>query len=298
MRVTQGMLTANLLRNLNNSNARLSKLQEQLYTQRKISRPSDDPVVALKGMAYRTNLTEVEQYRRNLTEMYNWMDNSEAGLEQANAIFQRTRELVVKASNLGTHDQDDLEKIKAEISQLKEALYDVANTQVAGKYIYNGTNVTTPPAKKEGDEIIFTSEGGQPFKIEVSKGVSIEASINAANVFGDAFKTFEQLEQKLIGADVEEIEDLEINSFITSFQGHIDSMLAEQAELGARYNRVELVEDRLSNQEVIAHTILKENEGADMERVITELKMQETIHRAALSVGARVIQPSLVDFLR
>lgn len=294
MRVTQGMLTANLLRNLNNSNVRLSKLQEQLYTQRKISKPSDDPVVALKGMAYRTNLTEVEQYRRNLTEMYKWMENSEAGMEQANAIFQRTRELVVKASNLGTHDHEDLQKIKAEISQLKEALVDVANTQVAGKYIFNGTNVDTKPVDFDGNTITLDDSDYEAFMIEVSKGVPVAASINPETTFGaDVFASFEALE-----AELEANPPVNVDQFISEFQGHIDGMLAERAELGARYNRIELVEDRLSKQEVIAHTILKENEGADMERVITDLKMQETIHRAALSVGARVIQPSLIDFLR
>lgn len=294
MRVTQGMLTANMLRNLNNSNARLSKLQEQLYTQRKISRPSDDPVVALKGMAYRTNLTEVEQYRRNLTEMYKWMENSEAGLEQANAIFQRTRELVVKASNLGTHDEDDLQKIQAEISQLKEALVDVANTQVAGKYIFNGTDVETKPVDLADD--VFQSEY-EAFTIEVSKDVSVAASIDPNGIFTeDVFQSFDDLEDALNNPNAEDLDN--IDSFIGRFQGHVDDLLAERAELGARYNRVELIEDRLSKQEVIAHTILKENEGADMERVITELKMQETIHRAGLSVGARVIQPSLIDFLR
>lgn len=294
MRVTQGMLTANLLRNLNNSNVRLSKLQEQLYTQRKISRPSDDPVVALKGMAYRTNLTEVEQYRRNLTEMYKWMENSEAGMEQANAILQRTRELVVKASNLGTHDHEDLQKIKAEISQLKEALVDVANTQVAGKYIFNGTNVNTKPVTLNTDGTVTINTGTyEAFMIEVSKEVPVAASIDPESTFGaEIFKSFQDLEEAL------KDNPPNIDSFIERFQGHIDGMLAERAELGARYNRIELVEDRLSKQEVIAHTILKENEGADMERVITDLKMQETIHRAALAVGARVIQPSLIDFLR
>lgn len=296
MRVTQGMLTANLLRNLNDSNYRLSKLQEQLYTQRKISRPSDDPVVALKGMAYRTNLTEVEQYRRNLTEVYKWMENSEAGLEQANSILQRTRELVVQASNLGTYDTDDLEKIKAEITQLKEALVDVANTQVAGKYIFNGTDVDRKPAELNSDGSVSVDiAGGEPFKIEVSKGVELEVSIDPNSTFGQAvFDTFEALEVALSSEAIPE----DISSFITRVQGHIDDMLAERAELGARYNRVELIEDRLGHQEIIAHTILKENEGADMERVIIDLKMQETIHRAALSVGARVIQPSLIDFLR
>jgi flagellar hook-associated protein 3 FlgL len=63
-------------------------------------------------------------------------------------------------------------------------------------------------------------------------------------------------------------------------------------------NRVELMEDRINQQEVIAKKVLSDNEDVDMERVITDLKVQESVHRAALAVGARIIQPTLVDFLR
>ena len=58
------------------------------------------------------------------------------------------------------------------------------------------------------------------------------------------------------------------------------------------------MDDRLQSQEVIATKQMSENEDVDMEKAITEMITQESIHRAALSVGARIIQPSLVDFLR
>lgn len=293
MRVTQSMLTANLLQNLRQSNALLDKYQEQLYTQRKISRPSDDPVIAMKGMAYRTNLTEVEQYTRNLSEMYNWMDHSEAGLEQANAILQRVNELIVRAAN-DTNDEDDRLKIKEEITQLKLAYRDVANTKVAGKYIFNGTNINTEPVALTNDTII-SQVSDDPFLMEVSKDVRMRANIVPSNVFGqDVFEAFASLEVALEDSDNDALE----GHMTAFFDNHLSSLLAERAELGARYNRIELIEDRLGDQEVLAYKILKENEGADMEKVITDLKMQETIHRAALSVGARIMQPSLLDFLR
>ena len=66
MRVTQSMLSSNMLRNLNASYSKMSKLQNQIDSGRKITRPSDDPVVAVKGMSYRTSIDRVEQYKRNI----------------------------------------------------------------------------------------------------------------------------------------------------------------------------------------------------------------------------------------
>ena len=58
------------------------------------------------------------------------------------------------------------------------------------------------------------------------------------------------------------------------------------------------MENRIDQQEIIVKEKMSENEDIDFEKVVTEMLTQESVHRAALSVGARVIQPSLMDFLR
>lgn len=296
MRVTQSMLASNSLRNLSKSYSNMGKYQDQLATGKKISRPSDDPVVAIKGMFYRTNLTEVEQYKRNLNEAYTWMENSEAGIEQATQVIQRIRELTVQANN-STNSPEDLKAIGVEISQLKEDLIGVANTQVAGNYIFNGTQTKNPPIPLDANgNPDFSQINSTAYNIEVSKGVQLKVNVDANNLFSqDLFDTLSALETNLLDGEgtLENGDEL-----LADLDKHIDSMLAERSELGARYNRLELVDSRLSDQEVIANRILSDNEDADIERVITDLTIQESIHRASLSVGARIIQPSLIDFLR
>ncbi|WP_368506051.1 flagellin [Alkalihalophilus sp. As8PL] len=90
----------------------------------------------------------------------------------------------------------------------------------------------------------------------------------------------------------------EISRYLDKLDVHINNVLTERANLGARINRVEMIENRVLEQEIIAKRILSENEDADMEKVIIDLQTQESVHRAAMAVGARVIQPSLLDFLR
>jgi flagellar hook-associated protein 3 FlgL len=78
----------------------------------------------------------------------------------------------------------------------------------------------------------------------------------------------------------------------------IDNLLKERSELGARMNRMELSMSRLDGLEVSTTGLLSTEEDVDISRVIIDLKSQENVQRAALSVGARIIQPSLLDFLR
>ncbi|MCF6410148.1 flagellar hook-associated protein FlgL [Pseudalkalibacillus salsuginis] len=292
MRVTQSMLTGNMLRNLSQSYERMGKYQDQLATGKRINRPSDDPVVAMKGMEYRTNLTEVEQFKRNLSEVYNWMDNSDAALDEAGQALHRIRELTVQASN-GTYEDGQRSAIAKEISQIRDHLIDIANTKVAGKYIFNGNNTTEAPVT--GDGAIAATANDNPVEIEVSKGIKVRTNITPGNVFSQGlFTDLKDLVEKLENGASED----EISAYLSNLDTHMDNNTAERAELGARYNRVEMISDRVAEQEVIASRILSDNEDADMERVITDLKTQESIHRAALAAGARIIQPTLMDFLR
>ncbi|WP_411333949.1 flagellar hook-associated protein FlgL [Metabacillus indicus] len=293
MRVTQSMIAANSLRNLSKSYEKMGTYQDQLATGKKINRPSDDPVVAMKGMHYRTNLTEVEQYQRNISEAYQWMENSEAGIEQGTQVLQRVRELVVQASN-GTNSPEDLKAIGAEIKQLKEDLVGSANTQVAGNYIFNGTETKKAPVTLNPDGTVTVLVDKSPFEVEVSKGVSLKANINSDNVFSeDLFAVVGSIEKAMSSGDASSLDGL-----LSDLDGKMDAMTAERAELGARYNRLELIEDRVMKQEVVSTRILSENEDADLEKVIMSLTAQESLHRAALSVGARIMQPTLMDFLR
>ncbi|MGP1910043.1 flagellar hook-associated protein FlgL [Metabacillus sp. JX24] len=293
MRVTQSMLAANSLRNLSKSYEKMGTYQDQLATGKKISRPSEDPVVAMKGMHYRTNLTEVEQYQRNISEAYQWMENSEAGIEQGTQVLQRVRELVVQATN-GTNSPEDLKAIGAEIKQLKEDLVGSANSQVAGNYIFNGTETKKAPVTLNADGTVTVLVDKSPFEVEVSKGVSLKANINSDNVFSeDLFAVVGSIEKALTSGDGSGLDGL-----LSDLDGKMDAMTAERAELGARYNRLELIEDRVMKQEVVSTRILSENEDADLEKVIMSLTAQESLHRAALSVGARIMQPTLMDFLR
>ncbi|MEI4528221.1 flagellar hook-associated protein FlgL [Priestia megaterium] len=293
MRVTQGMLAANSLKQISNSYNKLETLQNQLSTGKKITRPSDDPVVATKGMAYRSNLSEVNQYKRNLTEAQSWFDSSESGLEQVNSILQRTKELVVQGLN-GTNESDDRQAIAREIEQLKLDYMQVGNTQVAGNYIFNGVNVGTAPISENASGMIESNINLDPFSVEVSIGIQLRVNIHPENIFGQgAFDLMNNVQTAFEQNDVNSLKDLS-----TQVDTQLSTLLAERSELGARSNRLELIENRLDSQEITATKMLSNNEDADIEKVITDLTVQESVHRAALGVGAQIIQPTLLDFLR
>ncbi|MFZ3576905.1 flagellar hook-associated protein FlgL [Virgibacillus sp. DJP39] len=289
MRITQGMLSNNMLRNLSSSYSKLGTYMDQLSSGKKINKPSDDPVIAMKGMNYRSQVTEVQQYKRNTNEVHNWMDNSDAALDKATQALQKMRELAVQASN-DTYGSEERKNIMSEVKQLKEHIIDIANTQVNGKFIFNGTKTDEKPI----DNPPFGIDTVSPVKIEVSSNTKLQANVDGAEVFGqDLFTNMDNFINALDTNNQSEIE-----ASIGTVDDNIDKVINTRADLGARMNRLELIENRLSSQEINAKRMMSNNEDIDYEKVITELTAQESVHRAALSAGSRIIQPTLLDFLR
>ena len=306
MRVTQSMLSSNMLRNLNTSYNKMSKYQDMLTSGSVISRPSDDPVVAVKGMGYRVDLEKNEQYTRNIQEAHTWLDTTDEALDQVGEALKRVKELIVQAAN-DTNTTEDRQKINTEISQIKEQLRDIANTKVGENYIFSGTHTNQPLYKDQTGEqnTAVTEDGaGRAIEINVFDGISMKINTNGKDLFGKIDDFMAHVEKVLQSDATSEEISSALGVEVTSDGGDIPALdslyentLTIRAEVGARQNRIEMMENRLEIQNVNVTKQMSQNEDADYAKTITEMVTQESIHQAALSVGAKIIQQTLVDFI-
>lgn len=284
------MLSNNMLRNLTSSYNKMGKLQEQLSSGKKVNRPSDDPVVVMKGMGYRMQVDKVATYQKNLGEVNNWLDSSDDALDGVGAVLLRAKDLVTNAANTGTMTPEDRDKIKIELEQLQQQIRDLANTKVGDKYIFSGTKTDTPLYDKTTQYPTDQTGFDSSVEIEVFDGVSLKVNTNAIDLFKGIESVFNDITANGDGVD--------FSAAIKDIDDQLGEVLTARADIGARSNRAELMNNRLEMQEGAAKKQQSENEDIDYEKVITEMLTQESIHRAALSVGSRIIQPSLIDFLR
>lgn len=313
MRVTQTMLTQTNLKHLSSSYNTLARVQEQLISGKRIQKASEDPVVAMQGIRYRTEVREVDQFRRNVSEATSWMDMTDSTLNEVTEAVKRIRELTTQAAN-DTYESSQRAIIKSEVDQLIEHIGSLANSKAGEKYIYNGTKTDKPlidmdklkayladPSATPDVNSIYTDVAGAPtatgkIEFEVSKGITMQVNMQPETVFGrELFEGLKQLSSLL--AD-ENTGGADLSAQLETLDTIGQNLITERSELGARANRLELVDNRLQDHEIIAKTIMSDNEDIDVEKVIMELKSHETVHRAALSAGARIIQPTLLDFLR
>jgi len=316
-RVTQSMMNTQMLRNITNNLGRMNNMQNQLSTGMRINKPSDDPVGITFALRYRSELDSNDQYTDNVGSALSLLQYTDTTIGQAGDVMQRARELLVQGAN-GTVDQTSLAAIKTEISQLYNQMVEIGNTQFNGKQIFNGEQtgvkpypaltleqaadpIATPPVYKAYH---VASDKGT-IKYELSAGMSIAINMAGSEVFGEpvvsdtditsdnAFQLLRRAHDMLAAGDQDGISDL-----LGQIDTRMDKLLTKRAEIGARINRVELIQNRLNDININLQTVKSKTEDADMAQVITNMKTEENVYQASLSVGAQIIRPSLVDFLR
>jgi flagellar hook-associated protein 3 FlgL len=295
-RVTQSMMSSQFLSNLNNNMKGMDNLQNQLSTGRRLNKPSDDPVGISFSMRYRSELSANEQYQSNTNSATSWMSFTDTVMGQAGEVIQKLREMAVKASN-GTNPQAALDTMKAEASQLFEQIVDIGNSQFNGKYVFNGEQTDKKPYTLANAVTEEADTGLIDF--EIGAGVKISVNVPGNRVFGEQtdtdnmFKITQDFVTALGAGDF-----TAINKAIGDFDSRMNKFLDVRADIGAKTNRIELMDERLKDINLNVSSLQSKTEDADMAATITNLKVAENVYQASLSTGAKIIQPSLVDFLR
>ena len=292
----------------------MSKYENMLTSGMKITRASDDPVVAVKGMNYRVQLDKLGQYQRNINEADAWLDTTDTSLDQVGNVLNRVKELIVQAAN-DTNTSEERQKIQKEIDQIREQVRDVANTQLGGKYIFSGTKTQTatfvngqinPALVKDATTVPPTLNAGATGKVEIEVFDGITLPVNTLGAPEMFWKIDDFLNDVSTALGDATSTGSQIGDFLGSIANGTDSTLADmqanvlnvRADVGARMNRVELMKNRLDIQEISTTKQMSLNEDTDYAETITKMTTQESIHQAALSVGAKIIQQTLVDFIR
>lgn len=150
MRVTSKMMTTNALNNINRNKNNMSILANQYSTQQKIQRPSEDPVVAVRSLKYRTSIAELDQYlNKNVPDAMSWISNTESALTSVNTILTNMNTYFNQGANdtLETTERDALVQT---LTEYKSQIYQCLNADYAGRYLFTGFRTDTP--------LIFDSE--------------------------------------------------------------------------------------------------------------------------------------------
>ncbi|MBK5223996.1 MAG: flagellar hook-associated protein FlgL [Acidimicrobiia bacterium] len=287
-----------MLANINASARTLAQAQERSASGKAVQRPSDGPAQVLSALDYRSQLRRNEQLGRNALDARSWLDTADSALMHTVERVTRARTLVVGAVNASS-DSQAREAYAAEIDAIREGLIQTANTQHLGRPIFSGTDDVTNSYDDSG---AYQGNSGEVQRT-VAPGVTIRVNRTGPEVFGsqdpavnpdgDLFQVLADISTALRAGDIEAA-----SSGITKLTAATDRIETAQVEMGARSKQVEEIGFRNMDVDIALKSALSEVEDVDMAEALIEVHVQEMAYQAALSVAAKVIQPTLLDFLR
>ena len=143
MRITNKIMQNNSLYNINNNKVTEDQLNTMMATGKKINRPSEDPVIAIRALRLRSNVTQLSQYyEKNCKDAESWLDVTGDALSTVTSVLTDCVKQATKGANMDL-TVDDLDIIISQLDSLAKEYYATGNVDYAGRYIFTGYRTDT-----------------------------------------------------------------------------------------------------------------------------------------------------------
>ena len=292
-RVTNLTTTATAQRALQANQSKLADVQEQAMTLNRLKRPSDDPAATSQALQTRALQAAAAQYGRNIDDGGGWLTTADAALGQATNVLNKIRDLTVQAGN-GTMNQTAKDAIASEFDALNKDLLSLANTKYQGRSIFAGTSDASgafsdsmPPQFNGTPDSTVQRASAKPRP----SGSTPTAPSSSATARTSIFAVVAGMAANLKAGN-------DVTPQLDAVNARLNTVIAGRAEIGVQQSRLERAGTVNLELESSLDAQRTGIEKLDLGSVILDLKLQENNYQVALAATARVLQPTLMDFLR
>ena len=308
MRVTEKTNFETVRGAVGRAKSRMESLQIQSSTAKKLNTPSDDPVGAVKILSLRSQRQNDLQFQENLNHARTLLELSDQALGEISELVLRARDLALSQSSSVTANDQSREAVAAELHQLTNQLINVLNLRSGERYLFGGFQTQQPPVDAEGH---YEGDDGT-MQVEVGPHNWSTTNIAGSRILSMALpldsSTPEGEEGEVPLFLVGELRDLEtamragdsgaIQASLEPLEALFIHLTGLRAETGARIQGLAAVEQALERQSISQAALASQIQDADLVELSHELALQDQLLKASLSTAGRLLQPTLLDFLR
>ena len=324
MRITNASMVRSHLYDTQNNLTNMSKINQQISTGKVINTVSDDPHKAIKIMNINNEIKYTEKYNSNIDEAVGWMNTTDGALESTGNLLNEIKETILKVGN-GTYSQNEMKSLNADINEKIKQLADTLNSTYGGKYLFAGTNVDDAPITvienpdgtvklefskdKNGQTIPNTDD----LKADISSGINIDYNISVGEILNikdgngntvnllDEINNLSTLMNNIANGD-EQTASTAKEELLNNTKGKIDQLfdhvVNERTSLGVKVSTAEKIKEFNDDNIINMKNVLSLDQDTDHVEKFIELKSLELVYQASIQVGAKLIQPTILDYIR
>lgn len=268
MRISSLYHSSAMLHQMNQNGARLSKLMEQMATQKRVNVPSDDPVASSRLIQLNREQSALEQYQNNITRLSGSLSTQEAHITALSDQLLALSDKLLAASN-DTYSDKDVQGFGIEISQMLESLVSVMNAKnEEGQYLFSGTKTNTQPVVWDAGTQQYQYHGNEGTRsTNVANGVGIEENIIIAGAFSDASNNLSLLNQLKNLSDKLSTPGSDYRGDVKQLLGDVRNSSDEVAtmftDLGGKQNRLTLLSEAHTDVNIAHERVIQDLSALD-----------------------------------
>jgi len=365
MRIADKMNYDQVKSNLAKNRSEMADLQNQAATQKRVTKPSDDPIAAARVLQTRTEISGNTQFLKSVNQARTFLEYSDQSLGELTEVLVRAKELALSQASDASASKGTREVTASEISQLHDQSVQIGNRKIGDRFLFGGFKTTRPPFDPEGryqgdsgemkitinkeasvamnipGNRVFLGKGmkapatagpgpSQSFDADASdassdssapapilappsasetgseiRGPASESAAEARNEGGsnlgaswesngvNVFRVLRDLGTGLRANDKEAVQES-----LDRLDEAMAQVVLARSQLGARVMTLNSATETLQKGQVDAKTLASNLEDADTFELVSDLNKSESTLKASLATSGKLIQPSLLDFLR
>lgn len=310
MRITNSSMIRSHMYDVQQGLQRMDNLNKQLDSQKQINRVSDDPHKAIKIMNLNNEIKYAEKHNQNVEEVVGWMNNTDANLEEFGTLLGDIKNSILKVGN-GTYSDEEMKAIQAEMNEKIKALGETLNTTHGGRYMFGGTSVDEPPVQIEEKDGVVTLKlnpniNSEDLKAEISDGINLDYNVSASEIFNkdgknylDSINDLSKIMNDIAnGVDVEDNKQELLGDVKKNIDDFFNHTVDTRTKFGVKVNTAEKIKDLNDENILNMKGVLSLEQDVNYVDKFIELKSAEMVYNASIQVGAKLIQPSILDYLR
>ena len=298
MRIASNTINDTMVRQIQQLMTDQAKLQLQVSSGRRITQPEDDPAAVGRVLNLQTEQRQLAQYTNNSSRALTLVQTSFSGLQGLKRVSDRAGELATLGT--GALSTDSMRTYGNEVDQLLEQALQLANSRSGGDYIYGGTAVDAPPfvATRDADgkivSIAFNGNTDQA-SIPLSEATSVSPSTSGPTNtgIGDFLANLVTLRDALISTDVDAVRAAQP----ALLEGE-NLIIAAMADSGGIQTRIEAAQAQQKDRVMSLETLVSSESSGELPTTIVKLNQAQTAYQAALSSAAKVMNLSLLDYIK
>jgi flagellar hook-associated protein 3 FlgL len=304
MRVTNNIMTDSLVRYLTAQNEALYERQTIIASQKRINKPSDDPIGMGKVLDYRQTLASIEQYQTNIQRGKMRLDISEIHLDLVDDLLQMVS-AIAQTETGGTAESRRLAAEQAKM--LYDQVLDLANSKLNDNYLFSGYQTKTAPFSRDDTQattfdkftVTYNGDAGDArFMVAHNSEITIDTDGRPLfhNAAAGGLNIFDAMRDLIVGLENDDTAAISAQGgMMDQARTQINNIRAANSSI---FYQLETTENHWQNYKPKIQELLGKQEEADITRAVVELQRIELAYQTTLAATARIIQPGLINFLK